>query len=131
MNETISKSDIIKAITEKLKGTKIEIGGNKHFYKRKYHLKYSKEIVANVLNAFIDVLADGIENGDTVSLTGCITVKPKYRKEHRANNVYRQEIMTIPEHYIVDVYVGKKLREACEHYAEKVLKGDDSSETRE
>ena len=62
MKERYTKNDIVKNVVNRLKGKHITIGGNKYAYKRKYHLKYSQEIVNNVISAFLDELVDEIEN---------------------------------------------------------------------
>ena len=46
MNNTLHKKEIIDGISEKLINERIVIGGNKSFYQRKYHLKYTKKIIA-------------------------------------------------------------------------------------
>ena len=68
MNNVLHKMDVVNKISEKLIDEKIVIGGNKSFYKRKYHLKYTQKIIANVLDAFWDVIADVIEDGDSIKL---------------------------------------------------------------
>lgn len=52
----VFKSDLERKIGEKLKDTKIVIGGNKQFYKKRYHLKNTQEIIHNVINAFLETM---------------------------------------------------------------------------
>lgn len=64
MKKKYTKKDLIRKITEKMIGQKIIIGGNKVFYKKRYNLKYSQQIVENVLLAFFDVTCDILSEGD-------------------------------------------------------------------
>lgn len=41
MGKRFYKADLVKRVVDKLKDTKIVIGGNKYFYKKLYHLKCS------------------------------------------------------------------------------------------
>lgn len=122
MKEKIVKSDIVKRVVEKLKGTKINIGGNKYSYKREYNLKYTQEIVDNVICAFMDVIVDIIENGDSVKLTSYLMLEPKYYTQKRARNIYDDKEIIVPARYRVKLNVGSKLEEACERLSERELK---------
>ncbi len=88
MNNVLHKMDVVNKISEKLIDEKIVIGGNKSFYKRKYHLKYTQKIIANVLDAFWDVIADVIEDGDSIKLYNYIKIEPKYFKSIKLNLDY-------------------------------------------
>ena len=125
MKEKVVKSDIVKRVVEKLKGTKINIGGNKYSYKREYNLKYTQEIVDNVICAFMDVMVDTIENGDSVKLIGYLTLEPKYYAKKRARNVYDDKEIIVPARYRVKLNVGSKLEEACERLSERELKEEE------
>ena len=88
MNNVLHKMDVVNKISEKLIDEKIVIGGNKSFYKRKCHLKYTQKIIANVLDAFWDVIADVIEDGDSIKLYNYIKIEPKYFKSIKLNLDY-------------------------------------------
>lgn len=120
MNDTIIKPGLVRNMVEKLRDTKIEIGGNKESYKKKYHLKYTQEIVSNVLDAFLETLEDAVAEGDTVRLKGYMTIKSSYVKERRRRNVYNNEEFIDPAHYQAKISLGAKLKEANKRYNEKV-----------
>lgn len=124
MKDKVVKSEIVKRVVEKLKGTKINIGGNKHSYKREYNLKYTQEIVDNVICGFLDVIVDIIENGDSVKLNSYMILEPKYYTEKRARNVYEDKEITMPAQYRVKLNVGTKLEEACKRLSERELERD-------
>lgn len=121
MKEKIAKKDIVKRIVEKLKGTKINIGGNKYMYKREYNLKYTQEIVDNVISAFMDVIVDAIEDGDVIKLNGYMILEPKYYSEKRARNIYEGKEIIIPAQYRVKMSVGTKLEDACKRLSDKEI----------
>lgn len=128
MNEKIIKPGIVKKVVDKLEGTKIEIGGNKEFYKRKYHLKYTQEIVDNVITAFMDSIVDIIEEGDSVKLNGYMILEPKYYVEKRARNIYENTEYMMPTQYRVKLNVGKKLEDACKRLSEREIYNKDCQE---
>lgn len=128
MNEKIIKPGIVKKVVDKLDGTKIEIGGNKESYKRKYHLKYTQEIVDNVITAFMDSIVDIIENGDSVKLNSYMVLEPKYYVEKRARNVYANEEYIMPAQYRVKLNVGTKLEEACKRLSEREIYNKENRE---
>ncbi len=125
MNDSIIKPGVINRIVERLKDTKIVVGGNKITYKSKYHLKYSQEIVNNVLDAFLDTVRDAIAEGDTIQINGYITIKPSYVKERMRVNPYTNEKFIAPAHYQTKIYLGTKLQEANERYNKKVNSQDE------
>lgn len=121
MKEKIIKPGIVKRVVEKLEGTKINIGGNKHSYKREYNLKYTQEIIDNVICAFMNVIVDIIENGDSVKLNSYFILEPKYYAEKRARNVHDDKEVIMPAQYRVKLNVGSKLEEACKRLSEREL----------
>lgn len=124
MKERYTKNDIVKNVVNRLKGKHITIGGNKYAYKRKYHLKYSQEIVNNVISAFLDELVDEIENGNKISIMGYFTIEPKYCNPiKRRDNLKTGEIVDVPAQYRPRLYVGKKVKEACKKLTKKKLGG--------
>lgn len=127
MNEEIIKPGLVRRIVDKLDGTRIVIGGNKKFYKSKYHLQYTQEIVDNVLSSFLDVIEEEIEKGNTIRLNGYMTIKPTYRNPRLARNVYENIEMTIPARYKLKIQIGKKLTEACKRFNDKNMDGDKNS----
>ena len=102
MDNELHKKDIINKISEKLIDEKIVIGGNKSFYKRKYHLKYTQKIIANVIDAFWDVIAEIIEEGDSIKLYNYIKIEPRYYKAVKLN---AKGFPGIKEN-IVEIYYG-------------------------
>lgn len=124
MDRKINKTKMIKKITEKLKNTKIVVGGNKELYKRKYHLKYSQEIVNNVLSAFFDCVADALAEGDTISIKGCIKIEPKLFHEMHVKNELMHVDKVIPERYKPVIKPGEYLIKACDQLNKKEINED-------
>lgn len=121
MNEIIAKKELVKKVVKKLEGTKISIGGNKTFYKRLYNLKYSQEITDNVISAFMDVIKDTVENGDTIKFNGYMVIAPKYYAKRHARNVYEKKNIVVPEQYKVRISAGSKLKEAAKRLTDREL----------
>lgn len=119
MNEEIIKPGLARRIVDKLDGTRIVIGGNKEFYKKQYNLQYTQEIVDNVLSAMLKVMEDEIEEGNTILLNGYMTIKPKYKSQRKARNVYADKEMIIPARYKLELKAGKRLTEACKRFNDK------------
>lgn len=67
--EKINRHDMVKKIVDNLSDKKIVIGGNKILYKNKYHLKYTQQIVDNVLEALFDTVMEELENGNMINFT--------------------------------------------------------------
>lgn len=130
MGKELHKNEIVKLISQKLSGEKIVIGGNKEYYKRKYHLKYTQKIILKVLDAFWDVVADAVEEGDTVKIADYIKIEPKYYKEVNKNasgfkGVYEY---IIPEKYKLKFKMGRRLKQACENLTERCREGKNNHE---
>ena len=53
--------------------------------KRKYHLKYTQKIIANVLDAFWEVVSEAIEDGNSIKINNYIKMEPKYYKAVKLN----------------------------------------------
>lgn len=121
MNNVLHKKDIINKMSEKLIDEKIVIGGNKTFYKNKYHLKYTQKIISNVLDAFWDVIAETIEDGDSIKLYNYIRIEPKYFKSVKLTakgfNGIRENI--VPARYKMKFIMGERLKEACRVLSQK------------
>ena len=121
MDNELHKKDIINKISEKLIDEKIVIGGNKSFYKRKYHLKYTQKIIANVLDAFWDVIAEIIEEGDSIKLYNYIKIEPRYYKAVKLNAKGFPGIKEniVPARYRMKFIMGERLKEACRRLSQK------------
>lgn len=121
MDNELHKKDIINKISEKLIDEKIVIGGNKSFYKRKYHLKYTQKIIGNVLDAFWDVIAEIIEDGDSVKLYNYIKIEPRYYKAVKLNAKGFPGIKEniVPARYRMKFIMGERLKEACRKLSQK------------
>lgn len=119
MSKEHTKDNLVKSITNKLESEKIVIGGNRYLYKKKYHLKYTQEIVNNVLTAFLEEVEDIIESGDSVKFSSYFKLKPKFINEKSVGNPRKPgERISVPGHYKVTCFNGKKLKEACKHLLE-------------
>ena len=99
--DTIFKNELIDRISAKLNKERIVVGGNKCLYKRKYQLKFTEFIIAKVLDAFWDVVADTIADGDKISIQHYLSIYPKYVTNGKADN------------YCVKVKVMERLKRAC------------------
>lgn len=121
MSNELHKKDIIDKISEKLIDEKITIGGNGKKYKRKYHLKYTQKIIANVLDAFWNVVYESIENGDSIKINNYIKMEPKYYKAVKLNangfNNIKENI--VPARYRIRFTMGERLKEACRRLSQK------------
>ena len=104
---TVNKKELIDRISAKLNKERIVVGGNKHAYKRKYHLKYTEAIIAKVLDAFWDVVADVIADGNKIAIQNYMTIFPKYATNGNVNS------------YCVKTKVKERLKEACRILNEK------------
>lgn len=116
MNKVLHKNDIIKKISNKLYNEKIVIGGNKELYKRKYHLKYTQKIISNVLDSFWEVVAETVEEGDSIKLNKYIKIEPKFYNERtmNANGFKGINENVVPPRYKIKFKVGERLKIACE-----------------
>ncbi len=121
MSNELHKKDIIDKISEKLIDEKITIGGNGKKYKRKYHLKYTQKIIANVLDAFWEVVSEAIEDGNSIKINNYIKMEPKYYKEVKLNangfNNIKENI--VPARYRVRFTMGERLKESCRRLSQK------------
>lgn len=128
MNEEIIKPGVVRRIVDKLDDTRIVVGGNKEFYKSKYHLQYTQEIVDNVLSTLFQVIEEEIENGNSIRFNGYLTIQPKYKESRRARNLYENTEVTIPARYRLKVKCGKRLVDACKRFDESVKEGEDDKQ---
>lgn len=121
MNNELHKKDIINKISEKLIDEKIVVGGNKTFYKGRYHLKYTQKIITNVLDAFWDVIAETIEDGDSIKLYNYIKIEPRYYKAVKLNAKGFPGIKEniVPARYRMKFIMGERLKEACRRLSQK------------
>lgn len=128
MSNELHKKDIINKISEKLIDEKISIGGNGKKYKRKYHLKYTQKIIANVLDAFWEVIAEAVEDGDSIKINNYVKMEPKYYKAVKLNangfNNIKENI--VPARYKIRFTMGERLKESCRRLSKK--KCDDSTD---
>ena len=121
MDNVLLKKDVVNKISEKLIDEKIVIGGNKSFYKRKYHLKYTQKIIGNVIDAFWDVIAEVIEDGDSIKLYNYIKIEPRYYKAVKLNAKGFPGIKEniVPARYRMKFIMGERLKEACRRLSQK------------
>ena len=103
---TIFRKELIDKISAKLNQERIVVGGNKYAYKKKYHLKFTEVIIAKVLDAFWEVVADSITNGDKVQIQHYLSIYPKYITNGKADN------------YCIKVKAMERLKRACQTLTE-------------
>lgn len=123
--EKINRHDMVKKIVDNLSDKKIVIGGNKILYKNKYHLKYTQQIVDNVLEALFDTVMEEIENGNMINFQNYFSIKPELRKPKKARNVVTGEDMIIPERYQFKVKAGLLLKQARDYFNDKSKSDND------
>lgn len=103
---TIFRKELIDRISAKLSKERIVVGGNKHAYKRKYQLKFTEIIISKVLDAFWDVVADAITDGDKIQIQHYLSIYPKYVTNGKADN------------YCIRVKAMERLKRACKTLTE-------------
>lgn len=122
MNNVLLKKDIVNKISKKLIDEKIVIGGNKNVYKRKYHLKYTQKIIANVIDTFWEVVAESVEDGKTIKLNNYIKMEPRFYKAVKLNAkgfpCIKENI--VPARYKMKFTMGERLKEACRRLSKKL-----------
>ena len=123
--EKINRHDMVKKIVDNLSDKKIVIGGNKILYKNKYHLKYTQQIVDNVLEALFDTIMEEVENSNMINFQNYFSIKPELRKPKKARNVVTGEDMIIPERYQFKVKAGLLLKQACDYFNDKSKSDND------
>lgn len=109
---TINKNELIDRISAKLNKERIVVGGNKHTYKRMYHLKYTEAIIRKVVDGFWSVVADTVADGDKISIQNYMTIYPKYTTNGNVNS------------YCVKTKAKENLKEACRKLNEKDKKDE-------
>ena len=82
---------------------------------------YEIETVNNILEAFLDVMEQTIEDGNRIVLNGYMTIEPQYRKQRKARNVHANTEMIVPERYRAHIVPGTRLEAAAKRYTERVL----------
>lgn len=127
MKHELLKKEIVNRVVDKLyaDGERIEISNQKYIY-NKYRLKYSQKVVRNVINAFWDIVADALAEGDTVKLNSYLIIEPKYYEPKvNRNNLGKTEDETyyIPERYRPRFYPGSKILQAYEKLNEREFGG--------
>ena len=137
MKHELLKKEIVNRVVAKLyaDGERIEISNQKYIY-NKYRLKYSQKVVRNVINAFWDIVADALAEGDTVKLNKYLIIEPKYYEPKiNRNNLGKTDDETyyIPERYRPRFYAGSKIVQAYEKLNEREFGGkqtatDDTTE---
>ena len=123
--EKINRHDMVKKIVDNLSDKRIVIGGNKILYKNKYHLKYTQQIVDNVLEALFDTVMEELENGNMINFQNYFSIKPELRKPKKARNVVTGEDMIIPERYQFKVKGGLLLKQAFDYFNDKSKSDND------
>lgn len=114
--DTINKNELIDRISAKLNKERIVVGGNKHTYKKRYHLKYTEVIISKVVDAFWSVVADTIADGDKISIQNYMTIYPKYATNGNFNS------------YCIKTKAKENLKEACRILNDKDKKDEVQNE---
>jgi len=118
MNRELHKQDVINKISDKLDDEKIVIGGNGKKYKRRYHLPYTQKIIKKVMEAFWEVVADVIEDGDSIKIYRYIRIEPRYYKGRVVKSWQDSKDVYLPPYYKMKFIMGERLKEACRRLSE-------------
>lgn len=123
MNKELLKKDIVNLVVDKLyeDGERIEISNQKYVY-NKYRLKYSQKVVKNVINAFWDIVAEVLAEGNSVKLNRYLIIEPKhYDAKVNRNNLSKteNELYYTPERYRPRFYAGSKIVRAYKKLNER------------
>lgn len=115
MNEVLTNTDIVNKISHKLSGERFVRGGKKKSWLSKYHLRYTKDIIKMVMDAYNDVMTEAIADGDSVKMYNYFKIEPKHYKERfvQINGFYGTGKNYVPSQYKVKLTMGKKMKEAC------------------
>lgn len=72
----------------------------------------SKKTIAEMLDAYENVICEAISQNKTVALYGFLKIERKKRKGHMANNFYGDGLITIPDSEFVKITPGIRLKNA-------------------
>ena len=129
MNQVYVKEDIVRKVAQKLREERIVIGGSKHAYKRKYHLRFSKFIVNKVIGALLEVLVDVLEEGNSANFRGYFEIKPTYYKATRARDINKGVTIEVLPKYKPKAYFKGLMQDACKKLTERELGGQNNEES--
>lgn len=73
---------------------------------------YSKESVAEMVNAYEDALYDAMSRNEVVTLHGFLRFEKKYRKGHEGNDIKNGGTIFIPGFNTIKVTIGNKFKNA-------------------
>lgn len=116
MNKRLYKFDIVKRVKEKLKEERIPmptIGIQK---------RYTQTVIEMVIDAFLDVILEIIEEGNVVALTGYMTIETRLHKDKMVYVCATGEKSLTPAHYQTKVQFGKKFQDACKRLTKSELR---------
>ena len=134
MNNELLKKDIVNRVVAKLyaDGERIEISNQKYIY-NKYRLKYSQKVVKNVINAFWDIVADALAEGDSVRLNHYLKIEPKYYEARMHKNYLgkgEKDMFYIPERYRPAFQPLSRIQEAYDKLNEREFGSQQTFEIR-
>ena len=76
------------------------------------NVKESPKVVADVVNAALDVIAENLKDGVDVTIMDFGSFKVQQVQARKGRNIHTGETVTIPAHKRVKFTPGKKLSEA-------------------
>ena len=88
------------------------------------------EIIANVLDAFWEVIAEAVEDGDSAKINNYIKMEPRYYKAVKlnANGFNNKKADIVPARYRVRFTMGARLKEACRRLTKEEMKGEEQQD---
>lgn len=93
-----------------------------HKLKKEWDIKVRYWDVYYMIQAFIEVVVEIMEGGDTLKLSGLMTLAPHYKKSRKYNIGGAK--YAVDEHYIPKAKFHKNIKDACQVYGELLLQLD-------
>ena len=146
----MNKKEFIHCVTKELRDRNIrknirptkytftitdEDGASKNFTikKKERKLLFTEEDITKIIDTSLDVILNGLRNGDNIAIHGFGTLGLKYRKPRLVKNVETGEPTPIAGHYVPKLSAGKQLSLSARLYElsgreqfDKETGGDDS-----
>ena len=85
-------------------------------------------LIAKVIDAFWDVIAEAVEDGDSIKMNSYIKIEPKYYKAVKLNAEGLKWVKenVVPARYRIRFTMGERLKESCRRLSDKKLNNENS-----
>lgn len=101
----MTKLDMIKAMTEKLKAVESTKGDKK--------LKYTQAHVKEIVDVLQEVIYEGVKDEDGIKVIDGLKITRTLVEEKEGRNPQTGESLIIPAHYRVSAKFGKAFKDAA------------------